>query len=68
MTLRYGNGNPFAFLLQGDTPILYYIVLCAISFSASALVIAATIGIRALVDKLNNKKADLEVKEAVVIA
>ena len=68
MTLRYGNGNPFAFLLQGENPTLYYIVLSAISFSASALVIAATIGIRALVDKLNNKKADLEVKEAEVIA
>ena len=51
MTLRYGNGNPFVFLLKGDTPVLYYVVLVAICFAATAAVISATIGIRALVEK-----------------
>lgn len=55
MTLRYGRGNPFAFLLDG-TPILYYIVLAAISIGGTAVVIAATIGIRALADKIKAKK------------
>ena len=50
MTLRYGNGNPFAFLLA-DTPALYYLLLTAVSISGLSLVIAATIGIRALVKK-----------------
>ena len=51
MTLRYGNGNPFAFLLQSGTPALYYIVVGAIAFGGTALVIAITIGIRAIIDK-----------------
>ena len=55
MTLRYGNGNPFAFLLNGPTPALYYVVLGSIAFGGTAAVIAATIGIRALVDKRNKK-------------
>lgn len=50
MTLRYGNGNPFAFLLQ-DTPALYYVLLTVFSIGGMALVLAITIGIRALVDK-----------------
>ena len=50
MTLRYGNGNPFAFLLEG-TPILYYITLSAIALAGMALIIGVTIGVRALVDR-----------------
>ena len=42
MTLRYGNGNPFAFLLT-NTPALYYIVLTAVSISGMALIITITI-------------------------
>ena len=55
MTLRYGRGNPFAFLLEG-TPALYYVVLSAIAIGGTALVITITIGIRALVDKYRATK------------
>ena len=48
MTLRYGNGNPLAFLLV-DAPALYYLILAAASFGGMALVIAITIGIKKLV-------------------
>lgn len=51
MTLRYGNGNPFAFLLA-DTPALYYILLVGVALGGMAAVIAATIGIRAFVAKV----------------
>ena len=51
MTLRYGRGNPFVFLLEGDAPILYYLVLTAVSVGGMALIIAITIGIRALIEK-----------------
>lgn len=58
MTLRYGRGNPFAFLLEG-TPALYYIVLAAIAIGGTALVITITIGIRSLVDKyVDNKQIE----------
>ena len=50
MTLRYGNGNPLAFLLK-DAPALYYILLTAASMGGMALVIAITIGIQALLKK-----------------
>ena len=50
MTLRYGNGNPFAFLLA-DTPILYYLLLGAIAIGGTAIVISITIGIKALIKK-----------------
>ena len=56
MTLKYGNGNPFAFLLYSDTPILYYIVLMAICIGGMSAVISATIGIRALVNKAKESK------------
>lgn len=55
MTLRYGRGNPFVFLLE-ETPALYYIVLAAISIGGTAVIIAATIGIRAFADKIKAKK------------
>jgi hypothetical protein len=60
MTLRYGRGNPFVFLLEGDAPILYYLVLSAVSIGGMALIIAITIGIRALIDKYRSKKAIAE--------
>ena len=56
MTLRYGNGNPFAFLLN-DTPVLYYLLLIAISILGISLVLSATIGITKLVEKIKSKKA-----------
>ena len=55
MTLRYGRGNPFAFLLE-ETPALYYVVLSAIAIGGTALVITITIGIRALIDKYRANK------------
>ena len=59
MTLRYGYGNPFAFLIE-ISPLLYIGVLAAIIISGTAVVIAATIGIRALVDKKKNKTVRIE--------
>ena len=50
MTLRYGRGNPFAFLLDG-TPALYYVVLAVIAAVGVSLIIAVTIGLRALAAK-----------------
>ena len=50
MTLRYGYGNPFAFLIE-KSHVLYVLVLAAIIISATAAVISITIGVRALVDK-----------------
>ena len=55
MTLRYGNGNPFAFLLK-DTPALYYIVVGAIAICGVSLLIAITIGITYLVEKFKEQK------------
>ena len=55
MTLRYGNGNPFAFLLHGDNPILYYILLSCVAIGGMALIISITIGIFALKDKLKKR-------------
>lgn len=55
MTLRYGYGNPFQFLLTGSAPILYYLVLAAICFSGTALVISLTILIKKLVTKKANQ-------------
>ena len=54
MTLRYGRGNPFAFLLEA-TPILYYLLLVVVSTVCVALVISVTIGVRALVEKRKSK-------------
>ena len=47
MTLRYGNGNPLAFLLD-SAPALYYIVLAVVVIGGVSLILAATIGIQAL--------------------
>ena len=54
MTLRYGNGNPFAFLLA-ETPALYYITLTAIAMAGMALIIGVTIGLNALADRRKAK-------------
>ena len=56
MTLRYGNGNPFAFLLA-DTPALYYTVLTAVSFSGMALIITVTILLQMLIAKQKKSPA-----------
>ena len=60
MMLRYGNGNPFAFLLNG-TPILYYLVLSVVAIGGMSLVIAVTIGIRVLIEKHRAKSATKDV-------
>ena len=52
MTLRYGNGNPFAFLLA-NTPALYYVVLTAVSFSGMALIITITILVQKWLSRKN---------------
>ena len=54
MTLRYGNGNPFQFLLI-DTPVLYYLLLLVVSALGITVVISLTIGINALVNKRRKK-------------
>ena len=56
MTLRYGNGNPFAYLLHGENPALYYVLLSCVALGGMALVLVITIGIVALVDKSKAKK------------
>ena len=55
MTLRYGNGNPLAFLLT-DSPVLYYVILSAASIGGMALVLTITIGIRALIKRVKAKR------------
>ena len=50
MMLRYGRGNPLAFLLE-DSAALYYLLLAAVSIAGTALIIAVTIGIRAVIEK-----------------
>ena len=54
MTLRYGNGNPFAYLLA-DTPALYYLLLAAVSFGGIAVVLTVTICIQSLAMKCKSK-------------
>ena len=55
MTLRYGNGNPLAFLLT-DAPVLYYALLTAASMGGMALVITITILLQKLNCKIKLKK------------
>ena len=55
MTLRYGNGNPFAFLLV-DTPVLYYLLLAVVSAAGVSIVIALTILIRSIIGALQKNK------------
>ena len=55
MTLRYGNGNPFAFLLV-DTPILYYLLLAVVSAAGVSVVIGVTILARLIIDRGRKSK------------
>ena len=55
MMLRYGRGNPLAFMLT-DSPVLYYVLLTVVAVGGMALVIAITIGIQTLLDKRRAKK------------
>ena len=54
MTLRYGNGNPLAFLLK-DTPILYYLLLTVVSIGGMSFVLAITILISKMIQNAKNK-------------
>ena len=58
MTLRYGNGNPFAFLLD-SAPILYYLLLSVVAIGGMALVLTITILIRKLIEKTRAQKAEV---------
>ena len=51
MTLRYGNGNPFQFILQ-QSPFLYYLLIVSVIYSAVAIILSITI----LLQKLTNRK------------
>ena len=50
MMLRYGNGNPFASMLQ-TSPVLYYVLMGAVGIGGSAFVLSVTILIRKLLKK-----------------
>ena len=54
MMLRYGNGNPFASILQTN-PILYYVIMAAVGIGGTAVVLSITILIRKLVCKTATK-------------
>ena len=54
MMLRYGNGNPLAFLLT-ESPAVYYLLLAAVAVSGMTIVISVTIGIKALLKKRSKK-------------
>ena len=58
MTLRYGNGNPFQYLLHGETPAMYYVVVCGIALGGTTLLLAITKLIVDAVDKRKAKKLD----------
>lgn len=51
MMLRYGNGNPFQFMLTSN-PVLYYIIMAAAAIGGSSLLLTITI----LLQKLTNTK------------
>ncbi len=55
MMLRYGRGNPFAFLLT-DSPLLYYTLMTVVALGGTAIVLLITMGINKLVDKSKAKK------------
>ena len=50
MMLRYGNGNPVAFLLT-DAPALYYLALASVAIGGMSLVLAITILITSTIKK-----------------
>ena len=55
MMLRYGRGNPVAFLLT-ENPALYYLLLAAVAIGGTAIVLAVTMGIKALIRKAREGK------------
>ena len=55
MTLRYGKGNPLAFLLT-DSPILYYTILSVAVLGVTTLVLLATMGINNIIGKRSKSK------------
>ena len=63
MTLRYGNGNPFAFLLHGENPWLYYVLLSVVAMGGTALVITITKLIIMLIEKCKNTKSPILEKQ-----
>ena len=52
MTLRYGNGNPLAFLLT-DTPAMYYIILSVVAIGVTSLVLVVT---KLIIDGMEKRK------------
>ena len=54
MTLRYGRGNPFAFLIE-KSHVLYIVLLSVIVIGGMALVIAITKGIIAITTKKSER-------------
>ena len=54
MTLRYGNGNPFAFLIE-ISPVLYIFFLAVIVIGVSSLFLTIIILIQKAIDKRKNK-------------
>ena len=54
MMLRYGNGNPLAYLLT-SSPILYYLLLALVSIGGSTTVILVTMLIKKIFHKKNKK-------------
>ena len=58
MMLRYGKGNPFAFLLT-DAPALYYLIMISAAVGGTALMIVVTKGLCALADQRKAKKEHL---------
>ncbi len=65
MTLRYGRGNPFAYLLDGNNPILYYLVVAAIALGGTSLLLVITKLIIDMCDKFKAKKKSLKVPECI---
>lgn len=53
MMLRYGRGNPFAFLLT-DAPVLYYLIMVCASIGGTALVLTVT---KLICDSVDKRKA-----------
>ena len=52
MMLRYGNGNPFAYLLDSN-PVLYYVLLAFVSICGSSFLLVVT---KLIVDNKNKKQ------------
>lgn len=55
MMLRYGNGNPFAFMLT-TMPVMYYVILGGIAIAGTATIISITILIKMAISKVKSTK------------